>query len=214
MADTELNLIEKAVMDVVLSREGRRRYNKGDSLTLDPSDLRDIVRLTMAKCATTPSPSTAPEAWVYECKQPHTDPVIWAEFFSRDKPSDAPYIRNARPLYGAALAPRPAEVDDEGLPPLPEPFENWDPRYEGADCPVFTAEQYRQGQRDAVAADRARRGLIGVVTDIQTTEWASRPHGRAVITCGLTVRSAELWTPGRLWLIDPSKLRMPARGPA
>ena len=49
------------------------------------------------------------------------------------------------------------EVDDEGLPPLPEPFENWDPRYEGLVLPVFTAEQYRQGQRDAVAADRARR---------------------------------------------------------
>jgi len=57
-----------------------------------------------------------------------------------------------------ALASRPPEVDDEGLPPLPEPFENWDPRYEGLVLPVFTAEQYRQGQRDAVAADRARRG--------------------------------------------------------
>ena len=51
MADTELALIEKAVMDVVLSREGKRRYSNGDPLTLDPSDLRDIVRLTMAKCA-------------------------------------------------------------------------------------------------------------------------------------------------------------------
>lgn len=51
MADTDMALIETAVMDVVLSREGKRRYNNGDPLTLDPSDLRDIVRLTMAKCA-------------------------------------------------------------------------------------------------------------------------------------------------------------------
>lgn len=51
MADTQLALIEAAVIDVVLSREGKRRYSNGDPLTLDPSDLRDIVRLTMAKCA-------------------------------------------------------------------------------------------------------------------------------------------------------------------
>lgn len=62
MADTDLKIIEKAVMDVVLSREGRRRYNKGDPLTLDPSDLRDIVRLTMVKCATPPLCNTAPDS--------------------------------------------------------------------------------------------------------------------------------------------------------
>ena len=63
MADTELALIEAAVMDVVLSREGKRRYNNGDPLTLDPSDLRDIVRLTMAKCAALASrPAVAEQA--------------------------------------------------------------------------------------------------------------------------------------------------------
>ncbi|OIJ42041.1 Lar family restriction alleviation protein [Massilia timonae] len=132
--------------------------------------------------ATPPSPSTAPEAWVYECKQPHTDPVIWAEFFSREKPSDAPYIRNARPLFGSALASRPAEVDDEGLPALPTAFvridmddgsiwgqiqdEYWENEQQislGIDDPLFTAEQYRQGQRDAVAADRARREVDGKI---------------------------------------------------
>lgn len=67
-----------------------------------------------------------------------------------------------------ALASRPAEVDDEGLPPLPKKRGTiyqgnyWTDRDE-ADPPsvpladVFTAEQYRQGQRDAVAAYRARR---------------------------------------------------------
>jgi len=54
----------------------------------------------------------------------------------------------------AALASRPAEVDDEGLPPLPAPLQRDDTEH-GVD--YFTAEQYRQGQRDAVAADRARR---------------------------------------------------------
>lgn len=139
-------------------------------------------------CTTPPSPSTAPEAWVYECKQPGDDKDKWAEFFSRNKPSDAPYIRNARPLYGAAIVSRPAEVDDEGLPGLPESkfcawLQNgqvvnafthgvgekarWDHdghwASKGYDrAPLYTAEQYRQGQRDAVAADRARREKGGV----------------------------------------------------
>gem|GEM_PF-6828031 len=75
--------------------------------------------------------------------------------------------------WHAALASRPAEVDDEGLPPLPKAFvlidmddssiwgqiqdEYWENEQQvslGVDDPLFTAEQYRQGQRDAVAADR------------------------------------------------------------
>jgi len=47
-----------------------------------------------------------------------------------------------------------AEVDDEGLPPLPEGDKAYE--YTGTTI-VYSAEQYRQGQRDAVAADRARR---------------------------------------------------------
>lgn len=91
--------------------------------------------------------------------------------------------------YGRALASRPAdtslhavhdkeptkslqraEVDDEGLPPLPPEaaramkgagtfFVKWQDA--GKDLRgalmLYTAEQFRQGQRDAVAADRARR---------------------------------------------------------
>ena len=71
----------------------------------------------------------------------------------------------------AALASRPAEVDDEGLPELPPEsaraskgegqfYMKWSET--GKDLRggllLYTAEQYRQGQRDAVAADRARRG--------------------------------------------------------
>lgn len=56
----------------------------------------------------------------------------------------------------AALASRPAEVDDEGLPPLPEPDVT---TLKGG--MYFTAEQFRQGQRDAVAADRARMAAGG-----------------------------------------------------
>ena len=63
-------------------------------------------------------------------------------------------------LGRAALASRPAEVDDEGLPPLPAPVDSL-AQEDGfgviGTVDVFTAEQYRQGQRDAVAADRAQR---------------------------------------------------------
>ena len=65
-------------------------------------------------------------------------------------------IANARiAQMEQALASRPAEVDDEGLPPLRTP-EFCAGDLESGE-PVYTAEQYRQGQRDAVAADRARR---------------------------------------------------------
>ena len=54
---------------------------------------------------------------------------------------------------GLVLASRPAEVDDEGLPPLPDRYVELS-TFPGRK--YFTAEQYRQGQRDAVAADRAK----------------------------------------------------------
>jgi hypothetical protein len=75
---------------------------------------------------------------------------------------DAWYVWKA--CWAAALASRPAEVDDEGLPPLPPAsariyVQNGYTRAStrpGKGLPLFTAEQYRQGQRDAVATDRAR----------------------------------------------------------
>lgn len=85
-----------------------------------------------------------------------------------------------RQCRATALASRPAEVDDEGLPALPKcvaygfvglgGLAPGDPHkqligvsvqpggthMQKVQIPLFTAEQYRQGQRDAVAADRAR----------------------------------------------------------
>lgn len=80
--------------------------------------------------------------------------------------------RLARELEPLLAASRPAEVDDEGLLPLPPEAAAWmlgrnlyqsydvipgnhlPPR--GNPVQLYTAEQYRQGQRDAVAAYQAR----------------------------------------------------------
>lgn len=62
----------------------------------------------------------------------------------------------AQQAESGALASRSAEVDDEGLPALPHPASQ--EFFVSGTVDYFTAEQYRQGQRDAVAADRARRG--------------------------------------------------------
>ncbi|MEM8511164.1 hypothetical protein RCH14_000455 [Massilia sp. MP_M2] len=56
----------------------------------------------------------------------------------------------------AALASRPVEVDDEGLPPLPDPVLLFAPDVYG-----YTGDSMRQGQRDAVAAYRARLATGG-----------------------------------------------------
>lgn len=67
---------------------------------------------------------------------------------------DAWYVWKA--CWAAALASHPAEVDDEGLPPLPKAKMIVGQNLNSLHV-LFTAEQYRQGQRDAVAADRAQR---------------------------------------------------------
>lgn len=95
----------------------------------------------------------------------------------------------------ACRASRPAEVGDEGLPALPREVgylystsgdihfstslqiakfgresyeasvaEDPDMQHEEPE-PLFTAEQFRQGQRDAVAADRARREKLPANAD-------------------------------------------------
>lgn len=77
-------------------------------------------------------------------------------------------------VWQAALASRPAEVDDEGLPKLPPEsaraskgegqfYMKWSETGKDlrGELLLFTAEQYRQGQRDAVAADRARSNSEG-----------------------------------------------------
>lgn len=62
----------------------------------------------------------------------------------------------------------PADLDAEGLPPLPEPaiqIGNCFPGLaESAVQPYFTAEQYRQGQRGAIALGYAK-GRAAAVRD-------------------------------------------------
>lgn len=147
--------------------------------------------------ATPPSPSTAPEGTVTIYGTPMDESAAFeaaaraAEGYgpgrpiAADRPSDlirgrwegeqAASANIARLLRErAALASRPAEVDDEGLPPLPLEaahaakgqaafFVKWSEigKPLRGELLLFTAEQYRQGQRDTVAADRARRDKGG-----------------------------------------------------
>jgi hypothetical protein len=120
--------------------------------------IRQIIdHVLRVERATPPSPITAPEVderAVFEAKyRGMLDLTPCAENDSYMAYSTYCAWR-AWKDRGAALASRPAEVDDEGLPPLPTPWPNSFPY-------SYTAEQYRQGQRDAVAADRARRAAAG-----------------------------------------------------
>lgn len=146
--------------------------------------------------ATPPSPSTAPEVpqmpeslGLADVPHAMNTPDDWDADYRATWQKLQVAHANLRQMSAyarqlRALASRPAEVDDEGLPPLPEPFENWDPRYEGADCPIFTAEQYRQGQRDAVAADRARVGrAIGLLREARAALETWKDVAPAVSLC-------------------------------
>lgn len=91
------------------------------------------------------------------------------------------------------LASRPAEVGDDGLPPLPEAWHGfrfnsgwntWEQVSHWAKgdddvTPAYTAEQYRQGQRDAVAADRAREWFVVGGRRIGRTYMAKLAHDAA-----------------------------------
>ena len=130
--------------------------------------------------ATPPSPSTAPEMderAAFEAWSKRVAPAHEIERDSFDQYVCYPVHAGwAAWKHRAALTSRPAEVDDEGLPILPQAmvyidmddediwgeiqgnyWENEQKISLGIGDPLFTAEQYRQGQRDAVAADRARR---------------------------------------------------------
>lgn len=56
--------------------------------------------------------------------------------------------------WNRRAAPIAAQLDQDNLPPLPAALSRDDTEH---DTDYFTAEQYRQGQRDAIAADRAHR---------------------------------------------------------
>ena len=72
------------------------------------------------------------------------------------------YARKLR----ASLASRPAEVDDEGLPGLPQHFGRFNiDGLDGHRIKGYTAEQYRQGQRDAVAAYKKKQASLQELAD-------------------------------------------------
>lgn len=136
----------------------------GDALTGDHVATMDGLRKQWdaAVRAIPPSSSTAPEvddraafeAWAVTAG-PWDGPLQWGRHSNGEYKHSG--IEGDWKVWQAraALASRPAEVDDEGLPSLPTPLQRDDTEH---DVDYFTAEQYRQGQRDAVAADRARRG--------------------------------------------------------
>lgn len=124
------------------------------------AQLRNIRRIIdcVLERATPPSPSTAPE--VDEMIEVVSDfRKATYEFARGQDPSDHALMMDRQKrifeIFRSALASRPAGVDDEGLPPLPAPLPLDD------HTARYSAEQYRQGQRDAVAADRARRKAGG-----------------------------------------------------
>lgn len=118
--------------------------------------------------ATPPSPSTAPEVDVrheferWMSQRGESAVYIGDGLYSTGAVCDqAEAFAAGVELARAALASRPAEVDDEGLPGLPLPMRKVYERPHGVqELLYYTAEQYRQGQRDAVAADRAWRGAV------------------------------------------------------
>lgn len=188
MADTELNIAQRQ-----LAHGNKYPYDGGDvaapaidwahaaarGLLADLLDRRgvkwelekvapdvraDIVTALAAIVrAAAPSPSTAPEVMPLPDKPRSAYTHLQRGALYDSIAMDAYAIAYASKV--AALASRPAEVDNEGLPPLPEPEELFeDSRDEYGYLTygkAYTAEQYRQGQRDAVAADRARRAAAG-----------------------------------------------------
>lgn len=129
-------------------------YPPGCTDRLDHSIERRLLNRILRR-ATLPSPSTAPDA-----THPAFQAAMKAAGHRFDRWDNGTYKGMTEYRWEgwvAALASRPAEVDDEGLPPLPAPLplDDHEARY--------SAEQYRQGQRDAVAADRARREVDGKI---------------------------------------------------
>lgn len=158
----------------------------------DPERLHNLLRTAFEAgqaSVTPPSPSTAPEVGgtlvdvamhahmdaarkginLYGCIQTSLAAALasrpaevddpGAEAGGRDgaEQAETRMETGSQPVGTLAL-----EVDDEGLPPLPRPayYDRVTARMSG-DGIGYTAEQYRQGQRDAVAADRARRDDMG-----------------------------------------------------
>ena len=156
MADTLRDI--GAQMANVMSNLAQR---PGDALTGDHVATMDSLRKQWdaAVRATPPSPSTAPEGCAWLPLEP-TEAMVHA---AEDLPAPRMFGKVWRAMAGAALASRPAEVDDEGLPPL------LSPEFCAGDLesgePVYTAEQYRQGQRDAVASYKRKQAALQELAD-------------------------------------------------
>ncbi len=195
MADTLRNI--GAQMANVMFNLSQR---PGDALTGDHVATMDSLRKQWdaAVRATPPSPSTAPEVKTWQQrydelskilpspKKANTQLTALRAELHKSACRDAE-IAELR----AALASRPAEMDDEGLPALPESefcawLQNgqvvnafthgvgekarWDHdghwASKGYDrAPLYTAEQYRQGQRDAVAAYKRKHDALQELAD-------------------------------------------------
>ena len=75
----------------------RDNCNKGEY------DNYGIAVDVLAMTATIEAPISEAVAWSYECRQPHTDPVIWSEFIGRLKPKAGEWVRNISPLFAAPV---------------------------------------------------------------------------------------------------------------
>lgn len=95
--------------------DNTRPANMGDQEWRTRCMLDEIAQLRAALAATEPdteqSAPCAADAYVYECRQPLTDPVIWCEFFGRDKPSPSAQVRNVRALSYTHPAPASQSAD-------------------------------------------------------------------------------------------------------
>ncbi|WP_208281124.1 hypothetical protein [Massilia oculi] len=205
MADTLRDI--GAQMANVMSNLAQR---PGDALTGDHVATMDSLRKQWdaAVRATPPSPSTAPEGCAWLPLEP-TEAMVHA---AEDLPAPRMFGKVWRAMAGAALASRPAEVDDagagpggqmaveqaetrmdagsqpvvevaqevddEGLPPLPPEaaraskgegqfYMKWSETGKDlrGELLLFTAEQYRQGQRDAVAAYKKKQAALQELAD-------------------------------------------------
>ncbi len=158
--------------------------------------------------ATPPSPSTAPEVppipeslGLSDVPHAMNTPDEWDPDYratwQKLQVADAnlskmrAYARQLR-----ALASRPAEVDDGGLPAVlfdgHAVYSEITRKLGKAHChshetvsaTLDAAEQYRQGQRDAVAADRARRGEVDPWTKKTIEFLAARIAQKVATNCG------------------------------
>lgn len=160
-------------------------YRKQWDCCGDVSETNGWEPETCPFCATTPAPSTAPEVFDPTKRTGRQLMDRWnagakevaerAAFEQHERGSNLrrvgegqyenPCVESAWEGWQAraALASRPAEVDDDP-PQWWHELQAAAEALDDAGAPLNAesvrkiAEQYRQGQRDAVAADRARRG--------------------------------------------------------